>query len=171
MPVYIYALKDPDTEDMRYVGMSKQPKIRFKAHMHDRSNNRKGAWIAELRAAGKRPILTILEETNKENWEDRERYWIAKGRESGWPLLNIMAGGQIRFPVPIWDPDVLLPFLPTGAQERYKQLPAREQFDLCVETARACIDSFMGYFNGRHNGDASYRIACQCASAGMRLPE
>jgi hypothetical protein len=37
-------------------------------------------------------ILEIVEEGT--SWEERERYWIAFGREAGWSLTNMTEGGD-----------------------------------------------------------------------------
>jgi predicted GIY-YIG superfamily endonuclease len=43
---YIYVLKDPRDNSVRYVGMTKDPKKRLKGHCDDRKrkNNKKSTW-------------------------------------------------------------------------------------------------------------------------------
>jgi hypothetical protein len=38
--------------------------------------------------------MRVLEAANGSNWAERERYWIAHGRSSGWDLFNLTDGGD-----------------------------------------------------------------------------
>ena len=79
MRVTIYVLRDADGLQ-RYVGKSKDPSARFKAHQRTRF-----PWAASWEA---------LETCDAASWEARERYWIAQGRARGWPIENIAEGGN-----------------------------------------------------------------------------
>jgi len=79
MRVTIYVLRDADGLQ-RYVGKSKDPSARFKAHQRTRF-----PWAASWEA---------LETCDAASWEARERYWIAEGRARGWPIENIAEGGN-----------------------------------------------------------------------------
>ena len=79
MRVTIYVLRDADGLQ-RYVGKSKDPSARFKAHQRTRF-----PWAASWEA---------LETCDAASWEARERYWIAQGRARGWPIENIADGGN-----------------------------------------------------------------------------
>ena len=79
MRVTIYVLRDADGLQ-RYVGKSKDPSARFKAHQRTRF-----PWAASWEA---------LETCDAASWEARERYWIAEGRARGWPIENIADGGN-----------------------------------------------------------------------------
>jgi hypothetical protein len=87
---YIYALVDPETQERRYIGMTKIPGHRFNAHCNDpQPGSRKYKWIGGLKEKGLLPTMDILEEVGeKENCASREYYWILYGRASGWPLTN-----------------------------------------------------------------------------------
>lgn len=74
----IYALKHPDTQEIRYIGKTIQPlKYRLAGHI-SRSKRYRTAhiscWIYNLLQQGKKPIIELIEETD--NWEEREQYWI-----------------------------------------------------------------------------------------------
>jgi hypothetical protein len=89
---FIYALLDPDSRQVRYVGKANNPQARAKDHRRRTvSNTRKAEWIARLVQNGKQPILSILEEASEENWQERERYWIEHHHSPH--LLNIAPGG------------------------------------------------------------------------------
>jgi group I intron endonuclease len=77
--VYIYALIDPTTNEVRYVGKSVNPKRRYYEHkkLTDK-NSHKSNWIKKLKSVGITPDLKILEECTMETWESREIYWISQ---------------------------------------------------------------------------------------------
>jgi group I intron endonuclease len=89
--VYIYGLYD-DT-GIRYVGQGADPDKRLRDHMRSKKKNHKTNWIQKLKSEEKAPKVCILEETDEENFEERERFWIAFGRENGWKLTNATNGG------------------------------------------------------------------------------
>jgi group I intron endonuclease len=93
----IYALVDPRTLLVRYVGCSARGWKRTAQHGHA-SNLKRGrhvsAWIKSLLAAGISYFAVLLEETNADELHERERWWIAYGKMSGWDLTNHTAGGE-----------------------------------------------------------------------------
>lgn len=93
---FIYALKDPETGNCRYVGKSDNPKGRFSYHLHvkDRKPNHRTNWIAHLAAHGKRPVLEILDEVPKAQWQFWEREYIRIFRAIGFDLVNTTEGGE-----------------------------------------------------------------------------
>lgn len=145
MTVYIYGLKDPETKEIRYVGKSNNPKLRYRCHIKcsDTSNNHKHGWIMELYRKNLKPELLILEETDEEHWEEREKYWIKFGLDNDWPLTNISSGGAC-YPSPIkkryhWD-EIIWSYLPTDEWEKFKTLPEEKQFDICHKVAMRMMD-------------------------------
>lgn len=91
---FIYALKDPRTDDIRYIGKSNYPARRLGEHIAGNSNKAKSVWIGELVDAGLKPKLVNLEEVPRDEWREREMHWIAEGHKQGWPLVNISQGGD-----------------------------------------------------------------------------
>lgn len=88
----VYALADPRTNEVRYIGCSKNVRHRYYHHMHNRENNNvvKRDWIADLKAKGIKPTLSILEEfTSKRNALDSEVYWLQFYARQGAPLTNM----------------------------------------------------------------------------------
>lgn len=60
---HVYHLVDPQTRAVRYVGKSRNPRARLRAHIQEaaaRQNTEKQAWIAALAAQGMAPVLVIV---------------------------------------------------------------------------------------------------------------
>lgn len=85
----IYVLKDPRTNEVRYVGCSKNIEQRYKAHNNTARdlNTPKRQWIAELRELGLKPLMEILEEVDN-NYLIKEKEYITKYRQLGYNLTN-----------------------------------------------------------------------------------
>lgn len=93
--VYIYALVDPRTSEIRYIGKSVRPTERLANHCNERANSWRNHWIQQLIALGLRPQLNILETLDVGvDWQASERRWIAHGKEQGWRLVNCTDGGD-----------------------------------------------------------------------------
>lgn len=94
--VAIYALADPRTNKIRYVGKADDPAKRLLGHLRNcrQAKTHVQRWLAQLAALGLRPTLSILQAVDKSRWAEAERAWIAKGRAEGWPLTNYADGGQ-----------------------------------------------------------------------------
>lgn len=97
-PVYIYALVDPRTQEIRYIGQSVNPEKRLRdGHLckpYIDAKSYKNHWLKELIALGLRPTIAILETTDEEHYEEREQFWIAKMRSDGIPITNLTDGGD-----------------------------------------------------------------------------
>jgi hypothetical protein len=93
MKAGIYALKDPDTDEIRYIGRSKNIGSRYRGHIAGCKTSAlpSGVWIAELLKNGKKPALELLQEHC--NPIQVEEQWISWGRKQGFNLLNIASGG------------------------------------------------------------------------------
>jgi hypothetical protein len=96
-PTIIYALIDPLTGEIRYVGKTiSTPSQRLAVHLYyARKNHRTGCarWLKRLSDVGLRPEIYVLQ-TAHEDWQEVERFWIAKLRQDGVSLLNHTAGGD-----------------------------------------------------------------------------
>lgn len=85
----IYALSDPRTGEIRYVGKTTRPGGRFLAHRNGHSAPQVRDWILSLRADGLAPAVTILEHVaNGTDVTSRERWWVAEMERNGASLLN-----------------------------------------------------------------------------------
>jgi len=92
----IYALADPRTLRIRYVGLtSNHPVERLTQHWGDASGDERGQWIAELKSISGKPIVIALEYApGPQEARERERHWIKQGANAGWPLTNHSDGGS-----------------------------------------------------------------------------
>jgi hypothetical protein len=87
---YIYALCEPETGEVRYIGKTDDPRRRHRKHVNSaRSGDRtrQCAWIRDLLARGQRPEMRILREC-KGDGRAEEIEEIAEHLASGVDLLN-----------------------------------------------------------------------------------
>lgn len=93
---FIYALCEPGTRDIRYIGKSNNPRQRLHAHLFvsSKGNNHFGAWLRKLRVSGCRPDLLILKKIPKDGWEWWEKSFIRNARIIGFDLTNFLEGGD-----------------------------------------------------------------------------
>jgi hypothetical protein len=93
----VYALVEPETNLVRYIGQSKNPRKRFIHHLFavkDRNTYSK-KWIASLKSRGLFPSMHILEYCDsQQDLDETEKAWISLGRELEWPLTNLCDGGS-----------------------------------------------------------------------------
>src|SRR5882762_544924 len=86
----IYALVDPRTGEIRYIGKGFAAK-RYRDHLRDAEGDRrthKCCWIRELAKVALVPDLLILEDefTDEVALSASEVRWIAHARQEGWAL-------------------------------------------------------------------------------------
>jgi hypothetical protein len=93
---YIYILKDPIDNSIRYVGKSNDPKRRLYHHCSPSrfKNTHKCNWIKLLKRNGLRPLLEVIEEVPVSVWKIREKFWIKYYIELGFDLTNTTTGGD-----------------------------------------------------------------------------
>lgn len=95
--IYIYALKDPDSKNIRYVGKTVNLIKRFRRHLRNGKDithkYHSAIWIRSLLNNNKIPEISIIEEVSENNWEEREIYWIKYYRQL-YDLTNILEGGK-----------------------------------------------------------------------------
>lgn len=90
-PWYIYALIDPRTSEVRYVGFSIDIVYRYKSHIrHVNNKTLVAGWIKELRSVGLIPEFKLLGQYCGDGHKEREEFWI--NHYSG-NLLNVAAAG------------------------------------------------------------------------------
>lgn len=89
--VSIYALKDPRTDQIRYVGRARNVERRHREHCYYGSPNRKmRQWIVELSNQGLLPVVQVLEVTTDSEARAREHYWLTECSRTG-DLLNAIS--------------------------------------------------------------------------------
>jgi hypothetical protein len=96
----IYALQDPITESIRYIGKAKNPAERFKKHLAELKSNRRShypiyQWMHKLLREGLLPKLIVLASSISDDWQILETEMISQHRqELGRTLLNVADGGD-----------------------------------------------------------------------------
>lgn len=93
---FIYALCEPDTRAIRYIGKSNDPQKRFLGHLREagRKISYKANWIFSLLSQELEPRLLILKEVPVSDWEDWERCYIRNAKMLGFRLTNFTEGGD-----------------------------------------------------------------------------
>jgi hypothetical protein len=98
----IYALKCPETNIVKYVGLTTIGVTRFSLHWRDLRPNKNGkiirvkAWIQKLKNLNKKFLVEYLDYADsKEELMQKEIYWIKYYRDLGIDLLNHADGGYI----------------------------------------------------------------------------
>lgn len=99
MPVVwtIYALLDPRTGEVRYVGKTHQePGKRLKEHLQNAKNGTEysARWIATIVACGLKPEQIVLQVGVGPGWGKSEKKWITRYRLRGARLTNLTDGGE-----------------------------------------------------------------------------
>jgi len=88
----VYALLDPDTHAVKYVGAAKSIEGRFASHLHDARQdyrNPKNRWLGRRLAKDALPDIAILEDgIQLRDVNSREQYWIDRMTTCGYRLVN-----------------------------------------------------------------------------------
>lgn len=183
--IYIYSLIDPRTDEVRYIGKTNDLKGRLHEHALKRdSATHKAHWVNQLRAAGLRPCMEVLEETTEAHWEERERYWIAYGKAQGWRLTNIREGGnptknEMRATAICGTVgDALALYVSSELRSVYAALSPEDKLSIGQDAARAilplfdqvCRVGFRGSTDPQDNRDShqAYLIACDVVNSRLR---
>jgi len=97
----VYCLKDPRTQEARYVGWtSKTVRDRLSAHISEAlstfrcSRTSRAGWVRSLLNIGRIPAVDILETGTGDDWAIAEQKWIAHFLGRGAPLTNGTKGGE-----------------------------------------------------------------------------
>lgn len=95
MKTHIYAIVDPLTRSIRYVGKANNVRKRLVNHLKgNKRNTKKLRWFSSLKDSGYMPEIEIIETCDLSEWEERERFWIAELKKLGFDLLNGNSGGS-----------------------------------------------------------------------------
>ena len=98
MKNYIYILKDPISNEVRYVGKSNNPQNRLKRHLSEsnliESWTPKNKWLLSLRKDNLSPIMEIIDSTDLDDINELEVYWIKHYHDLGVRLTNGTDGGD-----------------------------------------------------------------------------
>lgn len=77
---YIYALIDPISLRIRYIGRTINLERRYLGHINKAMagmKSHKNSWIRLLMHKGLKPIMRVIERTTIEAMVDREKYWLS----------------------------------------------------------------------------------------------
>src|ERR1035437_7880045 len=95
---YIYTLSDPETNYIKYVGKTNNPRRRLKKHLSrfDLLNEKtlKSKWILSLLDKEQLPKFEILDEGDDCSINDLEIYRISQLKSWGFELKNMTDGGD-----------------------------------------------------------------------------
>lgn len=93
--VYIYALIDPITLEVRYIGRTKDLKKRYWGHLTPSSQykSHKCNWFKSLKKVNLKPIMQIIDIVSLEECLNKEIYYIMLFKEKGCNLTNGNNGG------------------------------------------------------------------------------
>jgi hypothetical protein len=90
-PRYIYELLDPRTNEVRYVGKTKNLKKRYNAHLSNLgSMTKKTSWIKSLKAKNLKPIMRVIAVTTEKHINNSEISYIKNSSN----LTNGTCGGD-----------------------------------------------------------------------------
>lgn len=94
--IYIYGLKCPILNEIKYVGKAINPKKRLIVHISrsKKETSRKALWLNELSNINLKPEIIILEEIKSNEWQEKEKYWIKYYKDKGNKLTNMTIGGD-----------------------------------------------------------------------------
>jgi hypothetical protein len=83
--VKIYVLKNPETNEVQYVGRSVDPNGRYRVHIHlavkTKHKNKKDAWICGLLNKNLRPMMEIIDVVSQDKAIEKEKFWIEELRK------------------------------------------------------------------------------------------
>jgi len=94
MNIYIYTLKDPITNEIRYIGQTVNPSRRLNRHINNSKNLEDKRHINNwIRNINQNPIMDIIEICDYSIRNSREEYWINYYKDKGYNLCNSSNGG------------------------------------------------------------------------------
>ena len=88
----VYALASPVTHDIRYVGITVNPKERFRKHLTEDSGTHKCNWVKGLKKDNLAPLPACLFVCRREDAPRLER-WVIRWLKRG-SLVNLTDGGE-----------------------------------------------------------------------------
>lgn len=93
---FIYALCEPGTRTVRYIGKANDPAFRFKQHLRQssRAKTHLGNWLRFVLSVGETPALVVLREVPDAHRELAEERYIRLARGLGMKLVNGTDGGD-----------------------------------------------------------------------------
>lgn len=96
MEVIIYAVLDPDTQEIRYIGKTvRTMNLRLAEHIREAKRGNDLWFFRWLRNLDKKPIIKELERISEgKDWQSIEMKWIDYYKKVGAKLTNATNGGE-----------------------------------------------------------------------------
>lgn len=93
--IFIYALCEPETLIVRYIGKTVDPKRRLRQHLRSSSKKRThlGNWLRRVISEGALPQMEIIRVTDIDGWKEVEESCIQLAKDLGYSLVNLAKGG------------------------------------------------------------------------------
>lgn len=92
--IHIYILKNPNTNEVRYVGQTNDIKRRLGRHIQNAKNVKDKRHINNwIRSLNDKPVMTVLETCEYKQKDEKEQYWIDYYKNLGCDLCNHSKGG------------------------------------------------------------------------------
>lgn len=93
---FVYRLKHPITHEVKYIGITNNPKERYRKHKSAlKAINLKNNWIKSLLSQGLLPLMEIIDfAETRDLINQKEKYWIIKHNEWDCDLKNMTSGGD-----------------------------------------------------------------------------
>ncbi len=93
---FIYALLDPRTGAIRYVGKADDPQKRLGDHLRQCKcgESYRAHWLRQLLRDGLRPLLEVVDEVAQSEWAAVECAYVTFYKEQGCELVNATPGGD-----------------------------------------------------------------------------
>jgi len=92
--VFIYALIDPRTDEIKYVGKTNNLKARLSKHINRKLKTKVSCWIRSVLKEDMLPIMEVLDEVPNSEWQFWEQHWIWLCLSWGFNLKNGTYGGD-----------------------------------------------------------------------------
>jgi group I intron endonuclease len=95
--VFIYCIKDPRDNSVRYIGQTIRGKQRFSGHIFAAKTEKRMPiynLIRKLLKLNLQPIFEIIEYCDRDILDDREIFWIEYYKSLDAKLLNMTIGGK-----------------------------------------------------------------------------
>ena len=92
----IYTLNEPNSDIVRYVGLTRNPEKRHKEHIKEkRHNSYKSHWVSKLTQRGLEPKMDIIEtDLSLQEAFEKEMHYIKLFKSFGARLVNLTIGGE-----------------------------------------------------------------------------
>lgn len=92
---FIYALCEPDSLIVRYVGKTTDAARRLRQHLRISVKKKTylGNWLRRVQSEGDLPRMEILRVSSRETWKEDEKACIQLAEEIGFSLVNTAEGG------------------------------------------------------------------------------